>query len=791
MVKSKVSFNALAIAMGLVLAFALSVGAFSGNASALEAADADVSLVGDELVAVDPSAGPRYLADGTYVFNADKNKSLLVDVSGSSKKAGAKVIMAEDSASDSDSQKWELSWDDQYGAYRIKNVKSGKYLTAKAAKAGKKMVSQAKKSANNKKQLWKLEKDGSAYRFVSCANSSIGLGTADGKAEAGSYITTQKAKARKFKFYVLPVDPTMPASGTAATDLDGTFANVSLASKSGLVIGVASNGTNNGDPAELSESSGSQSQKWYLKAIDASNGIYAIVNLGSGKALQVANKGRHIGADVVQYKASTSNKAQQWWVRKKGKNYSFTSCFNGLTLRSANSKAGANMSVALESKISSTRAFRLAAVEPLDDGNYQVSTWKKPNLALGVAGGNVKKGKQLQLSNRQATQLWQKFVIEKKGDCYAIRSVTSNRFIGVSGGKVVQGALGTASPSDSELWSLEWNSNGFVLKNKATNSYLNASAKKGAKLAASKSGTKLVFAKCHLIEDGTYFLSRGGNSNKVMGIDQANAKNENAKVGVFKKANSQNLKFNVTFVSGTADNEIYKIASTYSGKYLTAAGSKLVQRKKSNATTQRWTAVVTSTGMVAFKNVKTKKSMTFGSKGMSATKYSASKSSRFRVGFTATTSLTPDQVRAYDMLNATFSNTNYAITADLSNHRVRVWKRASASDPWTLKYDWICSNGAWATPTPAVNVLSTGAKRFENPMYRPDGTIYGSSFWYMTYIADGKYFHTPLYRKGSMTRYADARMGRFISHGCVRVQTNNAIWIYKNIKRGTRIITYY
>ena len=36
----------------------------------------------------------------------------------------------------------------------------------------------------------------------------------------------------------------------------------------------------------------------------------------------------------------------------------------------------------------------------------------------------------------------------------------------------------------------------------------------------------------------------------------------------------------------------------------------------------------------------------------------------------------------------------------------------------------------------------------------------------------------------------DGRVGVGVSHGCVRLQLENARWIYNNISRGTKVIVY-
>ena len=37
---------------------------------------------------------------------------------------------------------------------------------------------------------------------------------------------------------------------------------------------------------------------------------------------------------------------------------------------------------------------------------------------------------------------------------------------------------------------------------------------------------------------------------------------------------------------------------------------------------------------------------------------------------------------------------------------------------------------------------------------------------------------------------ADGRVGMALSHGCVRLEVQNAKWIYDNIPRGTTVVVY-
>lgn len=775
----------LSIALALVAVIMLPAGA----AEALVTGGTGQAL--DDGGAQDRSAY-RYVEDGVYVMNVAEDSSLVVGVSGSGKKAGNKAVLKNDTGSKG--QEWKVSWNEQEGAYRIKNVNSGLFLTAKGAGANKAAVTQ-QAYAEVENQLWTLERDGDRYRIASLADETLRFGSGNGKLKANEGIATVASKA--LRFYLLPVGKSqMMPSEKAVSDLDGMFAKMSLASKSGLNVGIKGNSTKSGALAKLAKKSDARSQIWYFRAVNKKEGLYVLVNVGSSMALRVEGSGRGVGTNVVQGKLDASKLTQQWWVRSAGKGtYTFTSRYNGLVLRAKGTKAGSGMNLKTGDENS---AFKLHEVSMLSSGVYQISPQKNANLAFGVSGGSEKINKQLHASSAKEGLAYKFSVTKAKENQYAINIASSNRYIGEVKGKVVQG---TRSTKASQLWKLDWRNGGLALRNAKTGRFLSVSGsvKNGAKLSAKSKYTaksaQLVFSETRLLDDGLYFLAKASSNKKVAGISGDNCSVDGAPVGIFKRANALPLKFYVNYCGkDSSGNALYTILNDGTWMYLTANGNSVIQKKSKGKKSQRWAAVVSKSGGIAFKNAATGRYLSFGTKRMTTAKYKKKGSdSNMRFNPILTGTFTLPQRQAYDRVMSTFSNTNYAIVANLSDHRVYVWQRANKKAPWALKFDWICSSGSFVngTATPEFNILSTGRKRFENPLYRPDGTLYGSSFWYMTYIGSGKYFHSPLYRKGSMTVYSDGRMGRFISHGCVRVHMDNAKWIYTHIKKGTRMIVHY
>lgn len=127
------------------------------------------------------------------------------------------------------------------------------------------------------------------------------------------------------------------------------------------------------------------------------------------------------------------------------------------------------------------------------------------------------------------------------------------------------------------------------------------------------------------------------------------------------------------------------------------------------------------------------------------------------------------------------SKTKYLILINTSAHRVGIYK--GSKNNWSeIKY-WKCANGAPATPTPkgTFEVVNRGTSFGKNKGY---------TAWYWTRFYKNFLFHSVLYQQGSATKLRDGRLGLAASHGCVRLAKDNSHWIYKNIPKKTKVISY-
>lgn len=125
------------------------------------------------------------------------------------------------------------------------------------------------------------------------------------------------------------------------------------------------------------------------------------------------------------------------------------------------------------------------------------------------------------------------------------------------------------------------------------------------------------------------------------------------------------------------------------------------------------------------------------------------------------------------------SPTDYLLITDLKNKYTYVFKKENKE--WAQIYKWKCTVGKPQTPTITGMFYIDGRK----PGFGTDDY----SVKYATRIKDGYYYHSVLY-DSTGSYLIDGRLGKAISHGCIRLDTDNAEWIYKNIPDTTTILIH-
>ena len=125
-----------------------------------------------------------------------------------------------------------------------------------------------------------------------------------------------------------------------------------------------------------------------------------------------------------------------------------------------------------------------------------------------------------------------------------------------------------------------------------------------------------------------------------------------------------------------------------------------------------------------------------------------------------------------------YSSTNWLMLTDTSGCGTAIYYGRHGA--WRPVKEWICSPGAPATPTVTGEFTVTGK-----------GYSFGNGFtcYYYTQFYGDYLYHSVLYYQNSF-RVMDGRLGMHLSHGCVRLDIDNAKWIYDNIPYGTKVIIW-
>lgn len=124
------------------------------------------------------------------------------------------------------------------------------------------------------------------------------------------------------------------------------------------------------------------------------------------------------------------------------------------------------------------------------------------------------------------------------------------------------------------------------------------------------------------------------------------------------------------------------------------------------------------------------------------------------------------------------STTPYIILMNRSTHKVGVFQGWQGN--WNCIKYWDCSDGKASTPT-VMGVFKVGSRGY----YFDSGNA--RCFWWTQFYYD-YLFHSVLYNKNGTLQ--DGRLGMALSHGCVRLQIDNAKWIYDTIPSGTTVVVY-
>lgn len=378
--------------------------------------------------------------------------------------------------------------------------------------------------------------------------------------------------------------------------------------------------------------SGNSSKAQQFTFTRQSDGSYEIVNVNSGKALDVRNGVAENNAIVQQYSRNNSQ-AQRWFIRDSGAGYYLQSALGNwvLDLSGGNTANGA----AIRLYTPNGTASQLFVVSSSDVNiatgvSMIITSVANKKLVTDVTSASTANGARVQLYSSNNTNV-QKYRFESIGNgTYKIVNVNSGKVLDVSGGSTANGAAlqqYTSNNTVAQQWTVRNYGSGKVAlvsvnANKAVDIPSGNAVQQAQLQLYSPNGTvaqQWLVAKAPLtlrerlnetaakhrqdLPDGTYTFGSKLNTSMKMDVSGASRSNYgNVQIWAGNGTNAQKWK-------ATHDSNGYvTLTSVNSGKVLdvnggVSANGTNVQQYDSNGTyAQKWIAVKNSDGSYTFQS---------------------------------------------------------------------------------------------------------------------------------------------------------------------------------------------
>ena len=376
--------------------------------------------------------------------------------------------------------------------------------------------------------------------------------------------------------------------------------------------------------------SGNSSKAQQFTFTRQSDGSYEIVNVNSGKALDVCNGVAENNAIVQQYSRNNS-RAQRWFIRDSGAGYYLQSALGNwvLDLSGGNTANGA----AIRLYAPNGTASQLFVVSSSDINiatgvSMIITSAANKKLVTDVTGASTANGARVQLYSSNNTNA-QKYRFESIGNgTYKIVNINSGKMLDVAGGSTANGAAlqqYTSNNTVAQQWTVRNYGSGKIAlvsvnANKAVDIPGGNAVQQAQLQLYSPNGTvaqQWLVAKAPLtlrerlnetaakhrqdLPDGTYTFGSKLNTSMKMDVSGASRSNYgNVQIWAGNGTNAQ--KWKVTHDS----NGYATLTSVNSGKVLdvnggVSANGTNVQQYDSNETyAQKWIAVKNSDGSYTF-----------------------------------------------------------------------------------------------------------------------------------------------------------------------------------------------
>ena len=556
------------------------------------------------------------------------------------------------------------------------------------------------------------------------------------------------------------------------------------------------------------ESNGKSHQDVYLQ--DEGNGFYSAWIMGTKKVLDVQGSSILYGTNVIQW-AYSGKANQQWAVRKNADGtYSLINRATGLVLGGASEKNGkygngTNL-VGAQDNGRANNAFSLKRSPLVSAGIYKLIKTSN-GRALDVSRASTLSGANIAFYSDNG-KLNQRFELVSAGetDLWRIRTASSGGWVTLnSNNKIVQQGNHATAKSAANTWHILWRNGEYQFRNSAHNRYIGTI------------DTKFKVTKAPISFNGMFELDSKAAS--VVLDNPGSSKASGKRYVVYRSNNGMNQRFRIEKAGNG-----FKITNIASGMALTGDNQYVIQKKYSGASNQIWTFGIADGGAVRIINSSTGRALDInGSGSVSKSSSTAVRANpvdgdrEARQGWkikAADGFFTSGGTRYYMRANGTkiavsnacyaayksvqnkYSSSKYIMVIDNSHYRTFVFTGSKGN--WTPYADWAATVGTANGGDDTFGETFRGTSKVRKKGYMMGQCPY-EFYWTEFYInsaarnsdGEGQRFHSILYWGASpKSSVYDGTLGAAASHGCVRLATDNAKWVYKNIPIGTTVWSY-
>lgn len=226
---------------------------------------------------------------------------------------------------------------------------------------------------------------------------------------------------------------------TAVTIPNGNY-YINVRSKVASSVDIPSGSASDSTAIQLYSGNGSKAQQFTFTR--QSDGSYEIVNVNSGKALDVCNGVAENNAIVQQYSRNNSQ-AQRWFIRDSGAGYYLQSALGNwvLDLSSGNTANGAAIRLYAPNGTASQLFVVSSSDVSITTGvSMIITSVTNKKLVTDVTSASTANGARVQLYSSNNTNA-QKYRFESIGNgTYKIVNINSGKMLDVAGGSTVNGA---------------------------------------------------------------------------------------------------------------------------------------------------------------------------------------------------------------------------------------------------------------------------------------------------------------------------------------------------------------